>query len=343
MANHAPAASARRRRTEPYLRQPGTRDRLGELNHRRQHAHRPARTVVFVVETIRPPARSAGNASAGHPRPGRPGQQRRPDPDHRPGAGGRQPGDRYRHQCDLCGGAGQRTRPARAAPSGRLRHRRLRGPAADRGGPCQRLGTGHLGRRRGGDLHPATGTDEQGGAATVACLPASGSTFPVGNTTVTCTATDAVGHTATSTFSVIVGAFAPDPGALAARRGDGPARTGELLDRARLRRPAHRVARRLGCGEPGGRSPPVTHRVLPTEGLPSRAPWAVHCPGPQPEAPIGPLALEEVSCVVGSRWWQALPCSPSSSFRPAWCLRGLHTRWPRVPGHAPAGQLLRGL
>ncbi len=58
---------------------------------------------------------------------------------------------------------------------------------------------------------PPTGTDEQGGAATVACLPASGSTFPVGTTTVTCTATDAVGHTATGTFSVIVGAFAPAP------------------------------------------------------------------------------------------------------------------------------------
>ena len=42
----------------------------------------------------------------------------------------------------------------------------------------------------------------------MACLPASGSTFPVGNTTVTCTATDPVGHTATGTFQVTVGAFA---------------------------------------------------------------------------------------------------------------------------------------
>jgi CSLREA domain-containing protein len=51
------------------------------------------------------------------------------------------------------------------------------------------------------------GTDEQGGAAGVACLPASGSTFAVGSTTVTCTATDAVGHTGTRIFQVLVSAF----------------------------------------------------------------------------------------------------------------------------------------
>jgi hypothetical protein len=55
---------------------------------------------------------------------------------------------------------------------------------------------------------PPAGTDEQGGAAAVACVPPSGSTFPVGSTTVTCTATDAVGHTATGTFAVVVGALA---------------------------------------------------------------------------------------------------------------------------------------
>ena len=53
------------------------------------------------------------------------------------------------------------------------------------------------------------GTDEQGGVAGVACLPASGSTFPPGATTVTCTATDAVGHTASGTSQVLVGAFGP--------------------------------------------------------------------------------------------------------------------------------------
>jgi hypothetical protein len=36
------------------------------------------------------------------------------------------------------------------------------------------------------------------------CSPASGSTFPVGTTTVTCTATDASGNTATCSFTVSV-------------------------------------------------------------------------------------------------------------------------------------------
>jgi hypothetical protein len=42
------------------------------------------------------------------------------------------------------------------------------------------------------------------GAATTSCVPASGSTFPVGATTVTCTATDAAGNSATCTFTVTV-------------------------------------------------------------------------------------------------------------------------------------------
>ena len=54
---------------------------------------------------------------------------------------------------------------------------------------------------------PPAGTDEQGGAASVDCVPASGSTFAVGSTTVTCTATSAVGHAAIETFAVNVGAF----------------------------------------------------------------------------------------------------------------------------------------
>jgi hypothetical protein len=58
---------------------------------------------------------------------------------------------------------------------------------------------------------PPAGTDEQGGSAAVACLPASGSSFAVGSTTVTCTATDAVGHTASGTFQVIVTAVAAPP------------------------------------------------------------------------------------------------------------------------------------
>ena len=36
------------------------------------------------------------------------------------------------------------------------------------------------------------------------CIPASGSTFPIGSTTVSCTATDAAGNTSSCTFKVIV-------------------------------------------------------------------------------------------------------------------------------------------
>jgi hypothetical protein len=51
-----------------------------------------------------------------------------------------------------------------------------------------------------------TATDEGGETPTVACLPASGSTFAVGTTTVTCTATDADDSNSpvTATFSVTV-------------------------------------------------------------------------------------------------------------------------------------------
>ena len=45
----------------------------------------------------------------------------------------------------------------------------------------------------------------------MACLPASGSTFALGGTKVTCTATDAVGHTASGSFQVIVTGFAGPP------------------------------------------------------------------------------------------------------------------------------------
>ena len=47
-------------------------------------------------------------------------------------------------------------------------------------------------------------TDNCDMSPTVTCLPASGSTFPVGTTTVTCTATDQCGNESTSTFDVTV-------------------------------------------------------------------------------------------------------------------------------------------
>ena len=49
-----------------------------------------------------------------------------------------------------------------------------------------------------------TATDLVDGTDPVTCSPASGSTFPFGTTTVTCTSTDAHGNTATKTFTVTV-------------------------------------------------------------------------------------------------------------------------------------------
>lgn len=49
-----------------------------------------------------------------------------------------------------------------------------------------------------------TATDAVDGSRPVSCLPASGSTFPIGSTTVTCSATDLSAHSASTTFSVSV-------------------------------------------------------------------------------------------------------------------------------------------
>src|SRR5215211_860975 len=49
-----------------------------------------------------------------------------------------------------------------------------------------------------------TTTDAVDGSGTANCTPASGSTFALGNTTVTCTATDAAGNHSSSTFTVTV-------------------------------------------------------------------------------------------------------------------------------------------
>lgn len=51
---------------------------------------------------------------------------------------------------------------------------------------------------------PPTATDLVDGAVTVTCAPLSGSAFPIGQTTVTCTATDTHHNTASSSFTVTV-------------------------------------------------------------------------------------------------------------------------------------------
>jgi hypothetical protein len=57
----------------------------------------------------------------------------------------------------------------------------------------------------------ASAVDNVDGALTPTCTPASGSTFPVGSTTVTCRATDAAGNTGSASFSVTVTAVVDEP------------------------------------------------------------------------------------------------------------------------------------
>src|SRR5262249_6367258 len=52
--------------------------------------------------------------------------------------------------------------------------------------------------------YTATVTDNEDPNPTIACTPTSGSTFPIGDTTVTCTGTDASGNVATGSFVVHV-------------------------------------------------------------------------------------------------------------------------------------------
>jgi hypothetical protein len=54
-----------------------------------------------------------------------------------------------------------------------------------------------------------TANDNRDGSVSVSCLPASGSLFPLGGTTVTCSARDAAGNGASSTFTVTVGDTTP--------------------------------------------------------------------------------------------------------------------------------------
>lgn len=52
--------------------------------------------------------------------------------------------------------------------------------------------------------YSATASDETDGAVATRCAPASGATFPIGATTVSCSATDAAGNRATGSFGVTV-------------------------------------------------------------------------------------------------------------------------------------------
>lgn len=68
----------------------------------------------------------------------------------------------------------------------------------------------------------ATANDPDNGVVPVTCTPASGSTFPLGNTTVTCSASDPAGNTGTGTFTITVQDTTPPAiGASAITTGDG--------------------------------------------------------------------------------------------------------------------------
>jgi dipeptidyl aminopeptidase/acylaminoacyl peptidase len=53
--------------------------------------------------------------------------------------------------------------------------------------------------------------DDIGGDIDISCKPASGTTFPIGNTTVECSATDEAGNTGNASFTVTVNAPSPPP------------------------------------------------------------------------------------------------------------------------------------
>lgn len=57
--------------------------------------------------------------------------------------------------------------------------------------------------------YPAPTASDNCPGVTAACTPPSGSSFPPGSTTVTCTATDVATNTASASFSVTVGVFNP--------------------------------------------------------------------------------------------------------------------------------------
>ena len=116
------------------------------------------------------------------------------------------------YQRHLCCRAGQRARPAwPAAPGGLCYIGAYEAQPPTVGAHTDVTATATSAAGAVVSYTPPAGTDEQGGTATMACLPASGSTFAVGSTTVTCTATDAVGHSGTGTFDVIVAGLPATP------------------------------------------------------------------------------------------------------------------------------------
>jgi hypothetical protein len=81
--------------------------------------------------------------------------------------------------------------------------------------------------------YSVSATDPDDAVASLTCVPTSGSTFPIGTTTVVCTATDTHGNSATASFTVHVrGASEQLADLLTAVTGVGPGRS--LAHKVRL-------------------------------------------------------------------------------------------------------------
>lgn len=106
-----------------------------------------------------------------------------------------------------------------------------------------------------------TATDDADPSPAVACVPASGSVFGVGETTVTCTATDASGNATTGTFKVTVSAAPPSDGGGGSGGGGGGGSTGDGSTTGGVTVPVTAPPGGSGGGNPLPSSPVVD--VLP--------------------------------------------------------------------------------
>ncbi|NYI03878.1 HYR domain-containing protein [Allostreptomyces psammosilenae] len=131
--------------------------------------------------------------------------------------------------------------------------------------------------------YTATAEDAVDGPLTVKCTPPSGSVFPVGSTTVTCTATDAAGNTGTDTATFVVIPF-PGP----------PPSTGRPTP------PPPNVPSFPPSSPPPASSPPATTppAATPPASTPPAATPPATSPPPPPPPPPGTPPSADVAVTV---------------------------------------------
>ncbi|MGH3370609.1 MAG: HYR domain-containing protein, partial [Nocardioidaceae bacterium] len=103
----------------------------------------------------------------------------------------------------------------------------------------------------------ATALDETSGARPVSCSPASGSTFPIGETTITCTASDAAGNVATSTGVITVADSAGPVLSLADVQAEAAGPTGAVVTFTASATDAVDGARPVSCSPASGSAFPL--------------------------------------------------------------------------------------